>query len=503
MDASSKENGMRRAIGLNGVVAVAYFLTGLLGLQLPYYAEYVTLIWVPTAVALVASIFCGATIAPGVWLGSLSLNLSIEPDHLGPAAVIAAGNTLGPVLAGVILVRWCDFRPQLDRLRDAVAYLVVGVLGTGLVTSTVGACLLCAAGLAPWADFSTAWLTWIGGEAVGSLIAGPLLLSWLSSPDPTAAKSAPPIERAAMVFATAVGSALVLAYGDRLVSLPYGYGILFLWILLRSGLRGTTLATTAVTLVLVFGTAAGFGPFLSHDPRAEMLSLWMVLLAIGSSSVIAAGLIAERDRALHHHSRLLAELDHRVKNTLATVVALAERSGEDAVDLEDFHRRFVGRVHAIARTHEGLARSRWESMNASEVIAMTLAPFADGNPDRLLTDGDSALLPPSKVAPLTMVFHELATNAAKYGAWSRPRGRVDVTWARNGSDMFRFRWSEHGGPELSRRPAHGYGLRLVEGLVTYELGGSADIEFLTSGLVCTFDVPFAAPEPALGGKQRM
>src|SRR5262245_43018872 len=381
-----------RVILLNIVVAVAYFATGWLGLLVPYYGEHVTLVWAPTAIALAAVVLAGPTVIPGIFLGCFGLNVTIEPGRPGPAALIAIGNTLAPSLTGIALVRAYAFRPQLDRLRDAFAYLGVGVLGTGLMTATLGATCLCAFSDAPWRDYAIVWLTWFGGEAAGSLIVGPLVLTWLSAPDPIVSAPATPVERFIMGVSVALVSAIVLAYGAHLVSLPYAFIFLFAWILLRAGLRAAFLAVMAVALALVVGTALGVGPFIAQSPRAGMLSLWMFLAAVGSAILTGGGLVGERDRARHQQRRLLAELDHRAKNMLATVVALAERSGDDALDLDDFHARFIGRIRAIARTHEGLRRSNWEPMKVGDVVAMTLAPFGSAGSDHLSARGDGATL---------------------------------------------------------------------------------------------------------------
>src|SRR5262249_42780248 len=139
-------------------------------------------------------------------------------------------------------------------------------------------------------------------------------------------------------------------------------------------------------------------------------------------------------------------------------------------------------------THDGLARSNWEPMKVGDVVAMTLAPFGGVGSDHLLASGDTATLAAPKVAPLTMVLHELATNAAKYGAWSQRGRRVAVMWAcTNGS--LRLSWRESGGPALSARPAPGYGLRLIEGTVGHELGGRTELDFGGDGLVCTLHIP--------------
>jgi two-component sensor histidine kinase len=491
---SPRARGHRPAPAWTGIlphlaVAAGYFATGWLGLRLPYYGEHVTLVWAPTAVALAAVILAGPSAVPGIVLGSLGLNLTIEPDRPGPGALIAIANTLAPALTGTVLVRRYGFRPQLDRLRDAFAYLVLGVFATGVITATIGAVTLCAFGDAPWVDYAIVWLTWFGGEAAGSLIVGPLLLTWLSVPDPMVSNPARPVEKTAMALSIVVVSAIVLTFGGRLVSLPYAFASLFPWILVRAGLREAFLAVAVVALVLVVGTALGIGPFVVQSPGSGMVALWIFLAVVGSVSLTGGGLIGERNRALHHQRRLLAELDHRVKNTLATIVALAERSADHALDLEDFRTRVIGRVRAIARTHESLARSHWEPMRVGDVVAMTLAPFASVGSDHLLASGDPAMLAASKVGPLTVVLHELATNAAKYGAWSRQGGRVAVAWTHTDDATLRLSWRESGGPAPPAGPVPGYGLRLIRGTVGHELAGDTELDFGGEGLVCTLHIP--------------
>lgn len=478
-----------RAVVLpNLLVAAAYFATGWLGLRIPYYGEHVTLIWVPTAVALAAVILAGPAVLPGILFGGFAMNVTVEPSHPGPGALIAMSNTLGPVLTGLLLRRQ-RFRPQLDRLRDNFTYLAVGVVGTGLITATFGAVWLCAFGDASWSDYALVWMVWFGGEAAGSLIVGPVLLTWLSAPDPVISYAASRIERAAMALVIIAVALLVVTFSDYLVSLPYAFAFLFPWILARAGLRGLFLAVATVSFVLVLGTAFGTGPFVGQSPGSGMLGLWLFLAVVGSISLTGGGLVGERDHAVHHQRRLLAELDHRVKNTLATIVALAERSGDRAADLEDFRATVIGRVRAIAQTHESLTRAQWQPMRVGDVVAVTLAPFADAGSDQLLASGDMATLVASKVGPLTVVLHELATNAAKYGAWSQQGGRVAVTWAHTADGTLQLRWHETGGPAPAATPVPGYGLRLIEGTVGHELAGRTQLTFRGEGLVCTLDIP--------------
>jgi len=184
----------------------------------------------------------------------------------------------------------------------------------------------------------------------------------------------------------------------------------------------------------------------------------------------------------------MRELDHRVKNALATVLALAERSGDGAAGVEDYLSRFTGRLRAVARTHEGMAKSDWGSMDLAQVVTMTLVPFDGLGPSHAVTSGIPVTIPSSKVAPFTMLLHELATNAAKYGAWSNPAGRVQVEWDVAGDGVLRLAWRESGGPPVESNPSPGYGLSLVAGLASHELGGRAEFDFAPSGLECTITV---------------
>jgi len=386
-------------------------------------------------------------------------------------------------------VRAFHFRAQLDRVSDAIAYVSIGVIGTSVVTATLGVLSLYTLRTIPPSDVATAWAGWLGGDAAGLLIVGPPILTWLSAPDPALAKTVSRLEDAALGMSVVLFSAIVLAYGARIPSLPYAFGPLFVWSLLRRGPRGVSLAVGFVAICLMVGTALGVGPFMARSATDGMLSLWVFVAAVGSAGIVASALMSERDRAVINQARLMRELDHRVKNTLATVIALAERSSDSATDIGDYLARLVGRLRAVARTHEGMARSNWHPMDLADVVAMTLAPFNGAVAIAMSANGDRVTIGTPQVAPLTMLLHELATNAAKHGAWSRPEGRVALAWQRSDDNDLVLSWQESGGPTVTAPPASGYGLRLIAGLAGHELGGRADIEFTDAGLVCRVHIP--------------
>jgi integral membrane sensor domain MASE1 len=289
-----------RTVWLNLLLAAAYSTTGWLGLQLPYYGEHVTLVWAPAAIALTGIVLGGTALVPGILFGSIGVNLATAPHAWPQVLAITVGNTIGPVLAGLFLTRALEFRPQLDRVRDALAYAGIGVLGTSLVTATCGALSLYAFGDAPLADLPTAWAAWIAGDAAGLLIVGPALLTWCSIPDPALAKHIAGTEKAAMGIAFAVFAAISVAYGEKIPSLPSAFGPIFVWVVLRLGPRGVSVASVCVVICLVVATALGVGPFIADSARAGMLELWVFVAAVGCASILASALICERDLALYN-----------------------------------------------------------------------------------------------------------------------------------------------------------------------------------------------------------
>jgi two-component system, chemotaxis family, CheB/CheR fusion protein len=188
---------------------------------------------------------------------------------------------------------------------------------------------------------------------------------------------------------------------------------------------------------------------------------------------------------------LTAELSHRVKNTLAVVSAMAERTlpdGETKTDL-------IGRFHALGHTHDLLSDAGWTEAGLRELILAELAPHATGDGANVEVNGPPVMLKPRAALFLALVVHELATNAAKYGALSVAGGRVAIAWTIAGDRPSRLEltWTEEGGPKIEERPRHGFGTELIERGVRFELHGEAKLEVVSGGLRCWIVVP-AKPE---------
>lgn len=207
--------------------------------------------------------------------------------------------------------------------------------------------------------------------------------------------------------------------------------------------------------------------------------------------------ITEEKAAAERQRLLTNELNHRVKNTLATVQSIAAQTFRNVAD-QQARSVFEARVAALSSAHNVLTDANWESAGLTEVVARALAPHAADENDatRFRIAGPDTRLHPKVALTLAMALHELMTNAAKYGALSVPGGRVSVTWTLSrdeGRDRLALTWAETGGPEVVPPTRKGFGSRLIERQLPLEFDGSAAIDFAPGGVVCRLDIPLAAP----------
>lgn len=200
--------------------------------------------------------------------------------------------------------------------------------------------------------------------------------------------------------------------------------------------------------------------------------------------------ITERKRAQAQLETLVAELSHRVKNTLAMVQTIAMQSlGGDAAT-NAARERFEGRLQALARTHTLLAETQWRGADLRALALGELARYGE----RAQLAGPALALSPRAALNLGMALHELSTNAAKHGALSVPEGRVALAWQSvDGADgaKLRLNWRESGGPTVRAPARRGFGLRMIERGVPYELHGTVRLDFAATGLCCALEIPAA------------
>jgi two-component sensor histidine kinase len=186
---------------------------------------------------------------------------------------------------------------------------------------------------------------------------------------------------------------------------------------------------------------------------------------------------------------LVAELDHRVKNVLATVSAVAGHTLETSSSMHHFVAALDGRIRSMAAAHEVLSARQWQGIPMAELVRRELAAYA--NDSNAEVDGPEVMLSAEAGQAMAMVIHELVTNAAKYGALSTQSGRVSVRWYRklNGSAQFVLVWQETGGPRVSAPKESGYGTGVIRDLIPYEFGGTVDLSFAPEGVRCRLEIP--------------
>jgi two-component sensor histidine kinase len=204
--------------------------------------------------------------------------------------------------------------------------------------------------------------------------------------------------------------------------------------------------------------------------------------------------IAERRQAEQHRELLINELNHRVKNTLATVQSVAAQTLRDSALEHAVREALDARLIALSDAHNLLTEQNWESATLGAVVEMALRPYRSERGDRFNVGGPEVHLAPKTALAVAMALHELTTNAIKYGALSNDTGRVAIEWdltLTGGPDERRLRmsWRESGGPPVQQPKRRGFGTRLVARGLSAELGGTVDLAFAPEGVICTIDAP--------------
>jgi PAS domain S-box-containing protein len=251
---------------------------------------------------------------------------------------------------------------------------------------------------------------------------------------------------------------------------------------IRQVLRGRMLSSLEVSLASELRKRhylLSAGPL--HDSRERVIGCMVMLTDI-----------TDRKRAEEHQQILLAELSHRVKNTLASVRSIATQTLRTAGSLEAFGPAFDGRLRAVALAHGVLTQTGWSEAELGELIRQSVSPYLTTRIGSVRQSGPPTFLPPRQVVTMMLMIHELAVNAAKYGALANDDGRIAIEWtieAHGRERNLRLRWAESGGPAVRPPTRKGFGTTLIERSVSHELDGDATFQFHPEGLVCELRFP--------------
>lgn len=235
------------------------------------------------------------------------------------------------------------------------------------------------------------------------------------------------------------------------------------------------------------------------DGSWRWLSAWGLTEFEGKGAERKAVAIAGASRDLSDQKRadelqrlLTNELNHRIKNSLATVQSIVATSLRSADDLETAREAVVARIISLAQAHDLLTDRNWSGANLVDLVGRAIAPFASG---QIAVDGPSVDVRPRQALALSMALHELGTNAAKYGALSRPNGRVDLHWEIQDGRLH-LNWRETGGPPVVAPSRRGFGSRLLEGILSQDLDGQTRLEFAAEGVRCSITTAHDESGPA-------
>jgi len=196
----------------------------------------------------------------------------------------------------------------------------------------------------------------------------------------------------------------------------------------------------------------------------------------------------ERQRAFDRDQLLMAELDHRVKNTIANIQALVVWTSRSADTLTGFVEGLDGRIRAMAKAHSLLSESRWEGVSIAKLMREELDAYGQ-QPPRMVLSGSDVVLTPKSALALSLAVHELATNAAKYGSLSQADGCLAVSWKVIDGGKVTLSWTESNGPLVTPPTHRGFGSTLIERALAMETGGRATLRYASTGLVCEVFLP--------------
>jgi two-component sensor histidine kinase len=190
---------------------------------------------------------------------------------------------------------------------------------------------------------------------------------------------------------------------------------------------------------------------------------------------------------------LTRELNHRVKNTLANVLSIIALTRRRASDLNEFADGLDGRIRALSATHDLLTKSDWGTTPVRAVVEAELLPYKQDGEHEIDLQGPDIELAPNDALSLGLAMHELATNAAKYGALSQAGGKVAVHWQLVSPGLMRIEWQESGGPPVAPQRGRGFGTDLIERIVAHELKNPVELDFAPDGVRCVLTVPVRRP----------
>jgi two-component sensor histidine kinase/integral membrane sensor domain MASE1 len=503
MNLSREPNSRSRtdAIVLGVAIGSAYFLAARLGLVFlakPGLAVF----WPAAGIAVGALIALGPNarlpVTVAVMVATVVANIMIG-RYVWLSIVFSLVNAGQTLITAWLVERWYSRPFRLEEVFQVLGFLAASAVGAAFAAGGAAVAVSFAQTVAPPLDV---WRLWFASCLLGIVTIAPLVIG-------LAAAMREQFPHRELIEGT-VALVMLAALGVFLVSLPQGLWAMFLpvilgfplllWIAVRCRPVFAAAAAFVAALAVFTSTTFNVGPFgdASIPLSDRILAAQIVVLLTALLAFILAALFSERRRneAMLKQSKerlqlVVAELDHRVKNVLATVSAVAAHTLVGSRSMEHFVGALDGRLRSMASTHELLSHKRWRGLTLADLARQELAPYRMSNNSEI--DGPEVKLTAEAGQAVAMVLHELTTNAAKYGALSTREGRVSVRWYwplnGNAHDRLVIDWMESGGPSVKAPSRSGFGTSVIGDLIPYELGGTVDLAFACDGLRCRLEIP--------------
>jgi two-component sensor histidine kinase/integral membrane sensor domain MASE1 len=480
------------------LMAVASFAAAQYGLAFLAQPGGVAVFWPASGIAVGALLVFGrASVAPvacGVAAGTLVANVIGGRPLLELAVPFAIANSVECVTVAALSEKLLGPNLRFDTLKRFIGIFFVATIGAAL-GAVIGALAISALGKAD-GSFLTHWHQWLRSDLIGIIAITPLALGLRAL---TSEQIPVRTHVEGVLLILLVSAAAAATYPNTLlrqaVDITLPISVLFPLLLLlaiRHPLTYSQIGASMVASILVACVVSERGLATDSDIMWAQLSI----VSMVACSLSLAALIAERNAGEVRRQLLVRELDHRVKNGLTLVQAVVDRSREHASSIDDFCDKLGGRIHALARTHTMLSREKWQGIELGQVIATELASYQEINSKAFV--GPRVLLQPALAQSLSLVVHELATNAIKHGSLARPEGRVHVAWHiepahenADGIEHLVIEWQEFGLPFVGKIGPAGFGTSTIRDLLKYEADASVDLSFPSEGARCTIRVPMA------------
>lgn len=371
-DVSSHERRTSARVGILLVLAAVYFAAGKLGLELAIVHTSATLVWAPSGIALAACLALGTWVWPAIFIAAFGVNVTTT-GSVGTSLAIGLGNTLEPVMAAYLINRFANGSRSFETVRDVAFYTAVAAGLSPAVAATIGVTALAMGGLAQWSSYGPIWLTWWAGDAGSALVIAPVISLWIFPP-PMRWTRPKILEAVAVTLATTLAS--VTVFGDALPLGARNYPVDFLcvpfvgWAALRLSPRVAATQMLLLSVVAIWGTLIGYGPFAGQSTQLALLLLQAYIGVTAIGTLLFAATVRERRRlverlqdlsmldpltGLANYRRLVDVLEHEIERSQRTekpfAVVLFDLDGLKS--LNDRHGHLVGN-RALCRLAEAL-----------------------------------------------------------------------------------------------------------------------------------------------------